>query len=202
MRKLGWNSRKWGRVAAKTFQTLAICMGISLLSLSAYSQGSSTGRILGAVTDQSGGAIAGATVTVTDTQRGTTRTLTTNDAGEYNAPELIPGTYSVKAEYKGFKATERDNVGIEVGNEYRVDLSLQPGEQSAEITVTEALPLVETTSATLGGTISNQLIADLPVQGRNFTKLLELRPGVYLNPEAASGARVRTGCATSITCTS
>ena len=71
---------------------------------------------------------------------------------------------------------------VEVGKEYRVDLTLQPGEQTEKITVTEALPLVETTNAVLGGTISNQLIGDLPVQGRNFQKLLELRPGVYLQP--------------------
>jgi hypothetical protein len=159
-------------------QVLILCCAAMFISAPAFSQGSSTGRILGSITDQTGGTIVGATVTVTDTQRGTSRQLTTNDAGEYNAPELIPGTYAVKVEYRGFKATERQNIGIEVGGEYRVDLTLQPGEQTQTVTVTEALPLVETTSAVLGGTISNQLISDLPVQGRNFTKLLELRPGV------------------------
>lgn len=132
-------------------------------------------------------------MTVTDTERGTTRTLTTDDAGEYNAPELIPGTYTVKGEFRGFKATERQNIGIEVGKEYRIDLTLQPGEQTEKITVTESLPLVETTSAVLGGTISNQLIGDLPVQGRNFTKLLELRPGVYLAPGSGKWSQSSNG---------
>src|SRR5207237_891882 len=113
---------------------------------------------------------------------GTTRTLTTDEVGAYNAPELIPGMYVVKAEFPGFKATERQNIVVEVGKEYRVDLSMEPGEQSEKVTVTEALPLVETTTGTLGGTISNLLIAELPVQGRNFQKLLELRPGTYLAP--------------------
>ena len=171
---------------------LSVSLGLSLLCAPILAQ-QSTGRILGSITDQSGGAVVGATVTVTDTQRGTTRSLTTNDAGEYNAPDLTPGTYAVKAEYRGFKATERQNIGIEVGNEYRVDLTLQPGEQTQTITVSESLPLVETTSAVLGGTISNLLIGDLPVGGRNYTKLLELRPGVYLNPGSGKWSQSSNG---------
>jgi Carboxypeptidase regulatory-like domain/TonB dependent receptor len=181
------------RRKAQLLQALALTSVAFLLSISGYSQGSSTGRILGAVTDQTGGVVAGATVTVTDTQRGTTRTLTTDDAGEYNAPELIPGTYTIRAEFRGFKATERQNLGVEVGKEYRVDITLEPGEQTEKVTVTEALPLVETTSAVLGGTISNQLIGDLPVQGRNFQKLLELRPGVYLSPGSGKWSQSSNG---------
>jgi len=138
----------------------------------------STSRILGGITDQTGGAIAGATVTVTDTQRGTSRTLTTDDAGEYNAPNLIPGNYNVRAEAKGFKTIERQNLLLEVGQEARVDLTLQPGEQTEKVTVTEQLPLIETTNATLGGTLSNETINELPLNGRNYLNLLSLRPGV------------------------
>lgn len=159
----------------------AACLML-LACLPGFSQGSSTGRILGAVTDQTGGVLAGATVSITDTQRGTTRTLTTDQAGAYNAPELIPGTYSVRVQYPGFKSTERQNIAVEVGSEYRIDLEVQPGDQSERVTVAADLAPVETTSGTLGGTISNQLILDLPVQGRNFQKLLELRPGTYLAP--------------------
>ena len=159
-----------------------VVLVLLLASLSAFAQGGSTGRIMGAVSDSTGAVIGGATVSVTDTQRGVTRTLTTDEVGAYNAPELIPGTYVVKAEFPGFKATERQNIVVEVGKEYRVDLSIEPGEQSEKVTVTEGLPLVETTSGVLGGTIRNALIADLPVQGRNFQKLLELRPGTYLAP--------------------
>jgi hypothetical protein len=150
--------------------------------LFALVQGGSTGRILGVISDQTGAVIGGAAVSIVDTQRGTTRKLTTDEAGAYSAPELIPGTYVVKVEFPGFKATERQNIVVEVGKEYRVDLAIEPGEQAEKITVTEDLPLVETTSGGLGGTISNLLIAELPVQGRNFQKLLELRPGTYLAP--------------------
>jgi len=163
-------------------RVLGVSLAIFLASVPAFSQGGSTGRISGAVTDQSGGVIAGATVSVTDTQRGTTRTLTTDQAGAYNAPELTPGTYVVRAQFPGFKSTERQNIVVEVGKEYGVDLVVEPGAQSEQVTVAAGLAPVETTSGVLGGTISNQLILDLPVQGRNFQKLLELRPGTYLAP--------------------
>jgi hypothetical protein len=165
-----------------SLKLLKVVVVLLVASLSAFAQGGSTGRIMGAVTDSTGAVIGGATVSVTDTQRGVTRTLMTDEVGAYNAPELIPGTYVVKAEFPGFKATERQNIVVEVGKEYRVDLSIEPGEQSEKVTVTEGLPLVETTSGVLGGTISNALISELPVQGRNFQKLLELRPGTYLAP--------------------
>lgn len=161
------------------FKFLAVAFGVLLLSLPAFSQGS-TGRILGTVTDQSGGTVAGATVSVVDTERGVTRTLTTDDAGEYNAPNLTPSTYLVRAEAKGFKKLERQNVILEVGKEVRVDLTVQPGEQEQTVTVTEAIPLVETTTATLGGTLENADISNMPLNGRNLESLLALRPGVMM----------------------
>ena len=159
------------------FRLLAVTLGILLLSVPAFSQGN-TGRIMGTVSDQSGGVVAGATVTVIDTARGVSRTLTSDDAGEYNAPNLTPGAYTVRAEAKGFKKLERQNVVIEVGKEVRVDLTVQPGEQEQTVTVTEAIPLVETTNATLGGTLDNADIVDMPLNGRNYQNLLSLRPGV------------------------
>src|SRR5487761_2181072 len=118
----------WGGWCGKTIKFLTVAFGVLLLCLPAFSQGNA-GRILGSVFDQSGGVVAGATVTVTDTARGVTRTLTTDDAGEYNAPNLIPGAYTVRAEAKGFKKLERTNIVIEVGKEVRVDLVVEPGEQ-------------------------------------------------------------------------
>jgi hypothetical protein len=161
------------------FKFLTVAMGVLLFCLPAFPQGS-TGRILGTVTDQSGGTVAGATVSVVDTERGVTRTLTTDDAGEYNAPNLTPSTYLVRAEAKGFKKLERQNVILEVGKEVRVDLTVQPGEQEQTVTVTEAIPLVETTTATLGGTLENADISNMPLNGRNLESLLALRPGVMM----------------------
>ncbi len=161
----------------KAAQWLCCALAILLITVPAFSQGSA-GRILGAVTDQSGGTVAGATVSVIDTARGITKTLITDDAGEYNAPNLTPGSYTVRAEAKGFKKLERQNVDVGVGKEVRVDLIVQPGEQEQTVTVTEAVPLVETTNATLGGTLDNADIVDMPLNGRNYQNLLGLRPGV------------------------
>ncbi|HYT08440.1 MAG TPA: carboxypeptidase-like regulatory domain-containing protein, partial [Rugosimonospora sp.] len=173
---------------------MGAALGVLLICLPLFSQGS-YGRILGSVTDQSGGVIAGATVTVTDVDRGVSRNLTTDDAGEYNAPNLVPGKYTVRAESKGFRTVERQNVILEVGKEPRVDLTLQPGEQTQTVTVTEAIPLVEATNATMGGTLGNADIADLPLNGRDYQNLMALRPGVQLYPgggpwtQSANGAR-------------
>src|SRR5579862_5140349 len=163
------------------FKLLAVSVGVLLLCVPAFSQGNQ-GRIMGTVTDQSGGVVAGATVTVLDVARGVPRTLTTDDAGEYNAPNLTPGSFTVRAESKGFKKLERQNVDVGVGKEVRVDLTLQPGEQEQTVTVTESVPLVETTNATLGGTLDNADIVDMPLNGRNYQNLLALRPGVMIQP--------------------
>jgi len=170
------NARKAVRLLGAAIALFAICLPL-------FSQGSQ-GTIQGGVFDQSGGAIAGATVAVTDVARGVTRSLTTDGAGEYVATTLNPGTYTVRAEAKGFRAVEHTGVLVEVGQNIRVDVVLQPGEQTQTITVTGEVPSVNTTDATLGGTVSNDSINSLPLNGRNFQRLLQLRPGV-VNPVGA-----------------
>lgn len=172
--------------------TAILLLGIVLIVSPSHSQGNQ-GRITGTITDQTGGLMAGATVTVVDVERGDTRTVTTGDSGEYNAPNLLPGAYTVRAEAKGFKTVERQKIVVEVGKELRVDLSLQPGDVSQTITITESIPLVETTNATLGGTLSNQTINDLPLNGRNYINLLTLRPGMQVYPGGGSAARSANG---------
>jgi hypothetical protein len=168
-------------VFQKAMRCLAAVLGILFLCLPVFSQGN-FGRILGTVTDQTGGVLAGATVTVVDTQRGLERTLATDDAGEYNAPNLTPGTYTVRVEAKGFKTLDRQNVVLEVGKEVRVDLTPQPGDQAQTVTVTEAIPLVDAATATLGGTLNSAEITDMPLNGRNYQNLLALRPGINVQP--------------------
>ena len=119
---------------------------------------------------------------VTDVERGTSRTLTTDEAGAYVAADLTPGTYKIHVEAKGFKSVERPNVVIEVATDVRADFALQPGQVTETVVVSEEVPLVNTTSATLGGTLSNQEINDLPLNGRNYENLLQLRPGVMRYP--------------------
>jgi len=165
-------------IARRTLLTLLmVCVGC----LPGSSQ-STTGRVLGSVSDQTGAAVISANVTVTDVERGTSRTLTTDDAGAYVAADLIPGTYNIYVKVKGFRTVERHNVVIEVASDVRVDFALQPGQVSETVIVEENVPLVNTTSATLGGTLSNKEINDLPLNGRNYENLLQLRPGVMRYP--------------------
>jgi hypothetical protein len=168
-------------VLANLVRVLAVISLVLLVSVAAYSQGS-TGRILGVVSDQSGGNVGGATVTITDVARGVTQTLTTDSDGAYVALNLQPGTYTVRAEYKGFKAFERKNILVEVGKDVRIDPVLQTGSTTETITITEEVPMVDTTSTTLGGTISNEIINDLPLNGRNYQNLVSLRPGTMVYP--------------------
>ena len=174
---------------------LTALFGIFLISLSAFSQGNQ-GTIQGGIFDQTGGAIAGAMVTVTDTARGVSRTLTTDDAGQYVAASLNPGTYTVRAEAKGFRSVEHSGVLVQVGQNIRVDLTVQPGEQTQTVTVTGELPEINTTDATLGGTVSNQAILSLPLNGRNFERLLQLRPGVVTPVGAGTGDQSTNGMRT------
>jgi hypothetical protein len=166
---------------ASLIRVLALVCVALLVGTAARPQGS-TGRILGVVTDQSGGNVAGANVTITDVARGVSQTLATDSDGAYVAVNILPGTYTVRAEFKGFKVFERKNILVEVGKDVRIDAVLQPGSATETITITEEVPMVDTTSTTLGGTISNEIINDLPLNGRNYQNLLTLRPGTMIYP--------------------
>jgi hypothetical protein len=163
----------------RAIPVLGLSLLLLLVSVPALAQGG-TARVLGTVTDASGAPISGATVSITDIDIGATRTLTTDQSGEYNAPALRPGNKKIRAEYKGFKAVERENVRLEVGQEARIDFTLHPGAVTETVTVEVAVPLVETTNAEQGGALSNQTINDLPLNGRNYQNLLTLRPGVTI----------------------
>jgi Carboxypeptidase regulatory-like domain/TonB dependent receptor len=171
---------------------LALIVVILCVHSSSFAQGNE-GRIMGAITDQGGNAIVDAAVTVTDLQRNITRTLKTDQSGEYNAPNLIPGTYKVRSEANGFEATERQNIVLEVGREIRVDLSLKTGEQTQTVLVTSAVPLTETTNVSVGGTLDNETISNLPLNGRNFQSLTVLRPGVTIYPGGGSWTQSTDG---------
>jgi outer membrane receptor protein involved in Fe transport len=176
----------------KAIEVLSIGIGMLLVCFPLFSQ-ANFGRILGSVTDQTGGVMADVTVIVTDVQRGISRTLTTDQAGEYAAPSLLPGTYTVRVESTGFNTSEHTGILLEVGKDVRVNFSLRPGARSEKITVTGELPIVEITSATLGGTLSNQIINDLPLNGRNYQNLLPLRPGVVIYPGGGGGTQSTNG---------
>src|SRR6516164_285276 len=160
---------------------LTLALSVLLFSVSLLAQ-ANFGRILGTVTDQTGAVLAGAAVTVIDTERGIARSLVTDAAGEFNAPNLTPSTYTVRVQVSGFKTLDRPNIVLEVGKEIRVDLTPQPGEQSQTVIVDATAPLVDAPTAPSGGTLNNADINDMPLNGRNYQNLLNLRPGVMIQP--------------------
>ena len=140
------------------------------------------GSIQGTVTDSSGAAVPGAQVKVFSPGTGLSRMVTTNELGVYMASELPLGTYSVTIGMQGYKTITLTQIPVNVGSPTRADAKLTAGEVQESIQVTADVPLVETTSNTTGGTIGTTEAAELPVNGRDYTKLLELVPGSTSDP--------------------
>ena len=158
----------------RVFCSLLLILALSATSLAQTYQG----RILGTVTDESGGVVRGAKVIITNTETGVSRSLETNDSGDYAAPNLSPGLYTIVVEASGFKKVERAEIRLEVAKDARIDITLPAGQISESVTVVNEPPAIETTTTTLGGTFSNKAINDLPLNGRDFQNLVVLRPGV------------------------
>lgn len=141
--------------------------------------GQDTGSITGTVTDPSGAAVSGASVVIANTDRGITRQTTSNSSGEYNQSALPQGNYDVTVTAAGFKKFQAKGVVLEVAQKARVNVSLQVGAASTEIVVEgAAVAQVETQSSDLSGTVTGNQISNLALNGRNFTQLVTLVPGV------------------------
>ena len=126
-----------------------------------------TGGIIGTVTDASGAAVPGASVTIRNLDQNTTSKVESNESGNYTQGQLIPGSYEVTIERTGFKAAVQRNVYVTVGVTVRVDQQLQIGEKTQQVTVTEAPPGLETSNAQVTSTLSGQQMDRLPVVNRN-----------------------------------
>ena len=175
-------SNRWGVV-------VAIACAILLLMLAAAPGWAQTfrGTIQGMVTDTSGAAVAGATVTIHNVNTGIDRITQTNTEGSYLVPELQIGTYNVSVEMGGFQKAVTTGVAVDVAAERRVDAVLKPGQVNQQITVSgEDLPQVDSRNDTLGGTLTQETVKDLPVNGRDYTKLIYLTPGVAGSPDQIS----------------
>jgi outer membrane receptor protein involved in Fe transport len=137
------------------------------------------GTILGTVTDPSGAVIAGAKVTVKNVGTGLERVTETSADGSYSLPELPIGTYTVTVTQSGFQTFVATGVTVDVATERRVDAAMKTGEVSTKVEVSaDQLPLVETTTNVLGGVLTAQTVEDMPVNGRDYTKLIYMNPGV------------------------
>src|SRR5262245_13303006 len=137
-----------------------------------------TGTILGTVKDASGAVVAGAKVVLTNEGTQYSRTVTSDALGEYVAPQLPTGTYTILAELTGFKATALSNVQVGVDQRVRIDVTLEVGQMTESVKIEASTPLLQTSSSELGTTVHEEQIKTLPLNGRNFVSLTRTVPGV------------------------
>ena len=162
-------------------RTVLVFVLLAAVSLSAQTF---RGTILGTVTDPQGAMVAGAKVTVKNVATGLERTTDTSADGSYAVPELPIGTYTVTVTQTGFQTFVTTNVNVDVATERRIDAAMKTGQVSAKVEVSaEQLPLMETTSNTFGGVLTQNDVKDLPINGRDYTKLIFLNPGVAGSPD-------------------
>src|ERR1700734_3128027 len=164
-----------------------IILAFVLLATVSLSAKTFRGTILGAVTDAQGAVVAGAKVTVKNVGTGLERTTETSADGSYALPELQIGTYTVTITLTGFQKSVTTGVNVDVAGERRVDAAMKPGQVSTKVEVSgDLLPQVETTSAELGGTLTAETVEALPVNGRDYQKLIYLNPGIAGSPDQIS----------------
>ena len=139
-----------------------------------------TGNLIGTVRDSNGGAISGATVTITEPSRNNdvVRTITTNDDGTFSVPNLQVSTYQVTAEAPGFKKSVQTGVKVDVGARRTLDIELAAGRIDEVVTVEADRIAVETTSAQASTVINGDQVRELSINNRNFVSLITLAPGV------------------------
>ena len=136
--------------------------------------------ILGTVTDASGGVVPNANVKVINKETAAELALTTDSNGNYIAPVLSVGNYEVTASAAGFKTSVHDNIALRVNDRTRIDLVLNAGEITEQVTVQAEAPVVDTASTTLGGVIEREQVANLPLNGRSLASLMGLAAGVNM----------------------
>lgn len=170
-------SRGAGFGVRRIVTVAALCAAMALGAAASVHAQAVYGSVSGVVTDNSGGALPGVTVTITSVERKTADTVVTSDAGRYIKDRLLPGTYEVKVEMQGFKTAVVPNARVSVDTQTPVDIALEVGAISEEVTVTGGAPLLKTDRADVATIFETKQITDLPVLNRNFTKFLLLTPG-------------------------
>ena len=153
---------------------------IALLSVAPLT--AQNAELSGQITDPSGLAVPGARVLVQSANTAALRTVSSNQQGEYSVPALLPGPYNITIEANGFKTVHQNGVVVEVDQRARLDFALTVGSTTESITVQGSAPLLNTSDASVSALIGNQFVENLPLNGRSFSSLIDLTPGVVLTP--------------------
>ena len=152
-------------------------LGVALLLTPTLVSAQTAATIVGDVTDPSGAAVPGVAVTVTNDGTGISREVSTNEAGQYRVSPLNPGDYTVSVEAAGFKSSVQSGVVLQVSAVLQVDFTLELGEVTETIEVTGAAPIMQTEEASVGNVVNSTELRRLPVNQRNYTRLILLMPG-------------------------
>ena len=162
---------------------------VALIGVTATTALAQQGRseLRGRVTDEQGGALPGVTVVITNQQAGTFREVITSGEGSYFAAQMLPGVFTITAQLPGFATFERTDFAIGVGRTLDLDIVMQIGALEETITVSGEAPLVDLTSAEVGGTVSTRELTDLPTGNRSAFAAVALLPGVQFLPSSSLG---------------
>jgi hypothetical protein len=177
------------------------CIAVFSLTLAGLLSAAALGQsaaISGTVADETGGILPGVEVTLTNTERGTTRNTISDDEGRYSVPELQLGGYQVEAALTGFQTAVRDGITLTVGRHAVVNLVLSIGEITERVVVTGEAATVDTTSSTISGLVDEAKIRDLPLNGRSFSDLVTLQMGTAVLPIGAKNSASGFGAKISI----
>lgn len=180
------NFAKIDRIAAVTTLTL-----FSLISMVAANPAAAqvTGATLsGGITDTSGASVANAKVAIKNVATGVVREVQSNADGFYTAPNLLPGEYEIAVSASGFGRVVQNNVTLAVGAEQSLNIVVRVGNVSETIVVSDAPPIVQTTTSTLSATVDSATVRELPLNGRDWTSLATLEPGVISIPNQVGTA--------------
>ncbi len=169
---------------------LALRIGMIVLALLVASEGlagaaraQAVGAALsGLITDERGGAVPGATVSIKNLGTGVVREASSNGDGFYSAPNLLPGTYEVRVGAQGFQTSVQKDVRLTVGAQQALNVSLQVGQLNQTVEVSATPPDVQTASSTISATVDSTTVRELPLNGRDWTSLAALEPGVTSIP--------------------
>jgi hypothetical protein len=183
---------------------LVMVLGVSMLTpVHAQVAG---GTMLGTVKDPSGAVVTGAQVTIMNIATGVSRVVPTDGNGSYSAANLLPGAYSITVSAPGFAVEEQSGIDVTVGSQMLINVKLRPGTTREKIEVQSVTPGVQLTTSALSDQVGSKTVTDLPLNGRDWTQLATLSPGVTsleaIQPAtggSASGGRGNRGFGTQLT---
>jgi hypothetical protein len=185
-------------VALPVFVLLMVCLSVCSPSFGQVAGATLTGTVL----DTSGAPIAGAQIAIRNLNTGISRTVSTDSAGLFSAPNLEPSTYQVSASAPGFSTVVQSGVKLTVGAQQALNFSLPVGQQNSTVQVTSEAPEVQLATSSLGSEVNETTVRELPLNGRDWTQLATLQAGVVsdaaIQPPATSEARGLRGYGTQL----